>query len=286
MTTVTAGDEPMSKKSATGTREWAAKNENVQMGCPHDCRYCYARADALRYGRIKALEDWKCPVLYAERAKKRWRKRNYTIMYPSTHDITPENIEVVLEHLGNILEPGNRVLIVSKPWLECVKAMCDRLEDYKDNILFRFTIGSVDEDAIRFWEPNAPSYRERRDSLRHAFEKGFQTSISSEPLLDRGASTLVENLGQWVTDAHWLGPMNKMELRVYINGVRYKQAMEDMGRWDVEAWGRWHEAKRCHDKKFVEGLYRIYKSNLKVKWKNEYKKILGLDKPKDIGLDI
>ena len=30
-------------RPATGTREWAASNVNIQDGCEHDCLYCYAK---------------------------------------------------------------------------------------------------------------------------------------------------------------------------------------------------------------------------------------------------
>ena len=35
----------------TGTQEWAASNVNIQDGCEHDCRYCYAKTMAIRFKR-------------------------------------------------------------------------------------------------------------------------------------------------------------------------------------------------------------------------------------------
>lgn len=41
-------------KSKTGTREWAVATVNILDGCPHGCRYCYARAMAMRFHRLGA----------------------------------------------------------------------------------------------------------------------------------------------------------------------------------------------------------------------------------------
>ena len=35
-----------------GTKEWAVAEINCSIGCPHDCRYCYARVAALDKGLI------------------------------------------------------------------------------------------------------------------------------------------------------------------------------------------------------------------------------------------
>ena len=42
----------MSKKPISGTKEWSVSSVNCITGCEHNCRYCYARANALRFKRI------------------------------------------------------------------------------------------------------------------------------------------------------------------------------------------------------------------------------------------
>ncbi len=42
-------------KPPTGTQEWAASNVNIQDGCEHDCRYCYAKTMAIRFKRATAI---------------------------------------------------------------------------------------------------------------------------------------------------------------------------------------------------------------------------------------
>lgn len=86
-------------------------------------------------------------------------------MFPSTHDITPKHLDLAIDFLKRLLGNGNKVLIVSKPSFECIKWICDSFVDYKDHILFRFTIGSTDNKTLKFWEPNAPDYSERKKAL-------------------------------------------------------------------------------------------------------------------------
>ena len=47
-------------KRISGTREWSVASVNCVTGCENDCRYCYARHEALtRYGgRIKSASEW------------------------------------------------------------------------------------------------------------------------------------------------------------------------------------------------------------------------------------
>lgn len=76
---------------------------------------------------------------------------------------------------------GNEILFVSKPHLEYILAIYYEFEDYKNNILFRFTIGSVNDETLHFWEPGAASFDERIASLKFAYDTGYQTSISCSP---------------------------------------------------------------------------------------------------------
>ena len=48
----------MSTKRKTGTREWAESNYNIGIGCSHDCRYCYARTNAVRYKLVESSDVW------------------------------------------------------------------------------------------------------------------------------------------------------------------------------------------------------------------------------------
>lgn len=215
------------KKSIYGTKEWAPKNINIIIGCSHDCRYCYAKHMAVT--RFKRVSNWKNEVVNMEKVNKKYKKviphdgYAYDFMFPSSHDITPANIEPCITALKNILQSGNRVLIVSKPHLDCIIRLIHELAPWKANICFRFTITAMDNKILQYWEPNAPLFEERMDSLKAAFKAGFNTSISIEPALDiPNIRHLVEALTPYVNESIWVGVMKDPNQRVT------KETIEDI----------------------------------------------------------
>ena len=257
----------------SGTKEWATTNENIQIGCEHDCRYCYARAIALRYKRIERSEDWKFPIP-RKNLRKSFPLRKGTIMFPTTHDITRTNLDAACVHLEKMLVSGNRVLIVSKPHERCIERLCGDFGKYQDQILFRFTIGTRVDYYQKFWEPNAPDYAERLGCLKLAHAMGFATSVSAEPFLFKDIDDLVREVEPYVSDAIWIGKMNKIESRVVGAGEVHEVIDE------VERLGH------LYSDAFIHGLYDIFKNDPKVKWKDSIKKVLGLPVATEAGLDI
>jgi DNA repair photolyase len=123
--------KPNLQERKTGTREWAEETRNLYVGCRHDCKYCYARANALRFGRIESADQWtnmsinKNAATYMNQSKNTIRARNpRRIMFPSTHDLFPEHLDVVTGALKSWLESENQVLIVTKPHCDVVKHLC------------------------------------------------------------------------------------------------------------------------------------------------------------------
>jgi DNA repair photolyase len=206
-------------KTVFGTREWADRSENCLNGCSHDCRYCYAKAMAVWAGR-NTSQNWKNETLKPNILGKEFRKFKGKIMFPSAHDITPAHLDDCIVYLEHMLRPGNKVTIVSKPHLDCVKAICQGFAWYKDKILFRFTIGSSNSNILKFWEPNAPDFAERLESLKYAFSEGFQTSVSCEPMLDDNIGDVIDQVSPFVTDSIWLGKMNQLSTRLSLNGEK------------------------------------------------------------------
>ena len=144
-------------KKVFGTTEWAGKNVNIIQGCEHDCKYCYAKDMAIRFKR-KTIQTWITEVVDLKKVSNRYIKAEGTIMFPSTHDITPVNLNSSIVVLRKLLTAGNDVLIVSKPHMDVIKEICKEFPEYKDRILFRFSIGSTNSETLKFWEPGAPGY--------------------------------------------------------------------------------------------------------------------------------
>ena len=248
----------------TGTHEWSTVSRNIQKGCgDNDCLYCYAREMALRFHHIGNVAEWTKPAIN-RKAMLNTKKVDGVVMFPSTHDIYEWNMTECTEFILNNLKNGNKMLIVSKPRMNCIYYLCERLQDHKSQIKFRFTIGSADDSVLKFWEPGAPGYLERVHCVHHAHAEGYQTSISCEPYLDDTIYSIIREVEELVTDTIWIGRMNKFEQRV------------DTSKWGDREWGYAHKMFDAQTDDAVLKLHEHFKDNEKVKWKDSIKKVLGL----------
>ncbi len=258
----------------SGTKEWASSNENILSGCQHDRRYCYAKAMSVRHKKI-LITDWHNPVLRLDKINKSVGKRSGTIMFPTTHDIHPDDLDDSVNFLRKLLEANNKVLIVSKPHLTCIMRICSEFQEYKSQILFRFTIGSSNNDVLRFWEPNAPDFQERLNALRYAYIGGFKTSVSCEPMLDGNIKDVIRLTYQYVSDSIWIGKMNNIS-RCNINNTSNIDISEEIDKILIF---------QENDDNIID-LYNDFKDYSKIKWKESIKKIVGIKLAQFKGMDI
>ena len=249
-------------KQKTGVQEWAPHSHNWGVGCSHSCKYCYARANALRWGTIKSPEHWYCEYIKPGRDKVKFTKKNGVIMVPTTTDITLFYLPEALRTFHGLLSAGNQLLIVSKPHMKCVSRMCEDLKPWQSQVLFRFTIGTTDNDTAKFWEPGAPSIPERMECLKYAHKHGWATSVSSEPLLG-GYDTALGVLAAtepYITDAIWFGRMNYIRQRVNCT--------------DRVVFERVREIEHLQRNSEMLRLYGELCENPMVKWKDSIAKIV------------
>lgn len=200
-----------------GVKEWAEASYNILSGCEYDCLYCYGKADAIRFKR-KTAEYWH--QSYLKEKSSRIPKLK-TVMYPSVHDITKKHLIYHISTIHDILYNHNKLIIVSKPNYECIVKLCKTFNPKKDNILFRFTIGSLDDSILSFWEPRAPDSSERLACLKYAYLNGFKTSVSMEPFLNTDIDQAINDIlhiEQFVNEKIWIGKMNQGAARLTING--------------------------------------------------------------------
>lgn len=241
------------------TQDWADKTINFCTGCPNDCKYCYAKGMAVRFNQVKE-DDWPNIRLREHDINKRHKNYGKTVMVPSSHDIVPENLDASLHVLRNLLAAENDVLIVTKPHLDCVKSICQELGEYKDQILFRFTIGARNNAILKLWEPGAPIYEERLAALQYAFKSGFETSVSCEPMLDsHDIVGMVAELLPFVTDTIWIGKLNYLG-RLNVKSEEMADAVERIN--DGQA-----------DERIIE-IYREVGHIPQIKWKKSFRKVI------------
>lgn len=269
----------MEKKRTKGTKEWATSNINICDGCSNDCRYCYAKKMAIRFGR-KTNDSWKIMEIREKAVKKKYRKRTGRIMAFSAHDITPENYEACRDTLRKLVIAGNEVLITTKPNRFCIEQLCKDLEVASDfakrRILFRFTIGSKNNEVLKYWEPGAPSFEDRLNALIFATNAGYSTSISIEPYLDRDVLDLVAILYPYVTDTIWIGKMSN------IPKVEHNLAKEMYVPLEIKTDWQWETEMRDFTKPSVilEMVKEIEESPFadKIRWKDSITMIICKNK--------
>jgi hypothetical protein len=216
---------------------------------------------AIRFKR-NTPDNWKNEEVRKDTLTKPVPHYKGTVMFPSTHDITVEHLTESMTMLDNILKSGNKLLVVSKPNMECIQRICDTFTDYKDKILFRFTIGSTDSQVLKFWEPNAASFEERLDCLALAYRMGYQTSVSGEPLLDRNVDDLISKLSPYVTDSIWIGKPNMLLSRTKMNGHDDPETIARCN--ELSSW--------ISDPDFLQDLYNKYNDNPMIRWKSSIRK--------------
>jgi hypothetical protein len=109
--------------------------------------------------------------------------------------------------------------------------------------------------------------------LACAFEAGYPTSVSIEPILDyEGIFDLILTVEPLVTNAIWLGKMNHIKNNLVIDSA------------EMEA-----EINRIENGQTKEGiilLYELLRDHSKIKWKTCMKRIIGLPVNEEPGLDI
>lgn len=249
----------MPQKKRSGTQEWADRNINFCTGCSNNCRYCYAKGMGTRLGWATD-KDWPNMQIRDRDVKKKRKNYGELLMMPSSHDITQEILGETLIVLGKLLEAGNEVLVVSKPDPFCIKAICKQSADYKAQIIFRYTIGAMDNALLSVWEPGAPTFEERMESLIYAYDNGFTTSVSIEPMVDAGNVTeLVATVLPYVTETIWIGKMNHLG-RIKIDSDEIAAAVD--------------RVRKTQTDERILAIYEALKGNPQIRWKDSIRKIV------------
>lgn len=254
-------------KPGDGVYEWADFSYNIGTGCSNNCRYCYAcgiaMENARRDDKVFRRSDWPHDRVNPKKANIH-QSEDGIVMFPSMHDITLAYLPTYIRALRNILNAGTRVVVVTKPRLECIRTICDQFQDHKDNMLFRMTITGLNEELARFWEPGAPLPEERLTALRLAFDSGYQTSVSVEPMIDSVDRTveLYQAVLPYLTEDIWFGKMNDIDRRVEMADQSSRDAV-----------------RLIRQNQTDENIHRFYKQLKgadKVEWKDSIRKVVGL----------
>jgi DNA repair photolyase len=262
MTATLCSSNKVKRKITTGTKEWADRNVNCIKGCFNNCRYCYAKVMAKRFGRSTG-QTWKNMEINQVVLSRKYHKYPGRVMFPSSHDIveSPNELRACIVVIRKLLEVGNSLLITTKPRYSVIRNIVHRFSLFKSQIQFRFTITSIDDVLLSFWEPNAPAFEERLRSLKYAFQRGFKTSVSIEPFLDYDPMDLVRILSPHVTESIWIGCMN------YIprNHISEKDK------------ARYVEIRERYENSHLRDVFNALSVFPKIRFKDSVRSRLGLD---------
>ena len=248
-------------QNKSGTREWADYNVNCVLGCINDCRYCYAKIMAKRFGRASE-NTWKIMTVRKNALTQQFRKFPGRVMFPSSHDIVdiPEVEDACFNVLAKLLERGNSVLVTTKPRISVLRKIDELFSDYKDKLQFRFTITSRNDDLLKFWEPGAPLFEERMACLKFAFSENYKTSVSIEPFLDHDPQVLVEMVAPYSTESIWIGKMN------YIPRNHLPESSLSF----------YHEIRKNTEREHLLKIYNDLKDFPKIRFKDSIRSALSL----------
>lgn len=228
---------------------------SVKSNCYNDCKYCYMKGMKKRFfdTDIENLDM----IVDEKKVKKAWKQNEdgKVYMFPSSHDIFDEYLDEYIETCKKMLDSGNSILVVTKPRETCINRMIKEFEDYKDKVLFRLTITTVDEKIAKYYEPNAPTIRERIKCLRLLYENGYRTSVSIEPFLSNPIKT-VNDTEKYVTDDIWIGVMSGINTNNEIDDEHKKQL------------------NMMYSKQYINKIIDELKNNKKIFWKTSIMKIM------------
>lgn len=206
--------DPVSK--LTGLEQLTTNTYNIIDGCQNNCKYCQNCTLPEKKKKVSNPLIWKTKVSKEIDLDKVKRMRG-PILFPSNHDITPDDVTHVSKLLREFLFSGSNFIITTKPHLTCIEQMCADLKHFKSGLIFRFSIGSADSKVLKFWEPNCTGFEERLECLKLAHSKGFKTSVSCQPMLDGDVDSVIEAVSPYVTENIFIGKVENLKVNLAQN---------------------------------------------------------------------
>lgn len=208
-------------------REYGPLAANYAHGCPHGCLYCYAAAQALRFGKTASKEAWHAmcrvnlPALEeleadaAKRANERalWDKPWGPVLLNFTHDPYPAGrdeagvAEATRRAVEALCSAGAAVKILSKGGTFATRDF-DILERDAARHFVGATFTTLDSKLAAVWEPGAALPENRALALSMAKQCGINTWASLEPILYPGQVVEMVRELSGVTDHFALGTLS------------------------------------------------------------------------------
>jgi len=196
-------------------KEYANLALNLYKGCYHGCKYCYVPGvcKMTRENFSACVEPKK---LIIERlvkdlqiiVEKKEFKRQHVLMSFTCDPYQPLERELELTrkaiNLLNLFAFPIKILTKAD---KLPQRDFDILSQQKKN-QFGITLSMMDTKLQKEWEPNAGTPKQRIDNLRKAKEKGINTWLSLEPIINVDQAIKVIEQTYEFTDFYGVGKLN------------------------------------------------------------------------------
>jgi len=182
---------------------------NLYNGCHHGCRYCYAPGILHRTREdFQAIVSPKKDILkQIEKEAPSERRNGEAIFLSFTHDPyqpIEKDLQITRGAIEILKKAGNRLRILTKGG----KLACRDFDLLDTNDFFGVTITDPSSIGYLEWEFYAASPEERIESLKEAYERGIQTWISLEPVLNPDHAYEVISMTHSFVDEYKVGKLN------------------------------------------------------------------------------
>lgn len=241
--------------------EYAPLACNLYMGCAHGCVYCYAPGCVRR-----TMDSWKNTI----EARKNiidsftkdviWLSENHPdndkrrVLFCFLSDpyqplegelhITRECIEIASRY-------GVKIDVLTKGTYALVSQDFDLMK--RAGVHLGVTLGFIDDNKRKQWEPNASSVQDRLKILEDAHDKGIYTWVSLEPVIDPDdALVLIEKVSPFV-DFWKIGKLN------------YNKVVEDQVDWHKFYWDLRKTLKRYNARAYIKKSLKAFAKKTRVK---------------------
>jgi DNA repair photolyase len=193
-----------------GITEFARLALNREVGCVHDCKYCYGPASM----HVKR-EDWTKPrakdnyltnLLFDLRKREKRGLPKHQVLMEYSGDCYGNPADTLTSESIKLLHDfGYGVCILTKAGSNAVKDI--KLFDPKIDC-FGSTITTFDPVELAEWEPKAPCPQDRLAALKEFHDAGVYTWISMEPIISPATSLQVIELTHQCVDHYKTGLMS------------------------------------------------------------------------------
>ena len=215
-------------------REYSDLACNIYKGCHHACRYCYVPAST-----FSKKEEFQNDITPKENFLEKLRRDINLIIKNKEFPISPvllsfisDPYQPIEEELGltrktiQMLDVFNYPIKILTKGGELAQRDFDVLSQNPQN-QFGVTLVLLNEDDLKYWEPNAASAEQRIENLKEAKKKGIKTWLSLEPIIDpKQALDVIDETNEFV-DFYGVGKFNRYKLDEKINWREVKEEIKE-----------------------------------------------------------